>query len=60
MKIDLRGGGGGMRAPLLGLPKSDHVYCRWPRSRYRPIYISVDYRLTIDRLSVDSRLTIGR
>ena len=46
MKIDLRGGGGGeggMRAPLLGLPKSDYVYYRWPRSRYRPIY-----RSTID------------
>ena len=31
----------------------------WPRSTYRPIHRPI-YRSTIDRLSVDSRPTIGR
>ena len=42
---------------------SDHVYCKWPRSTCRPIHRSI-YRSTVkvlvDRLSVDSRSTIGR
>ena len=46
----------------------DHVYCRWPRSIYRPIYRSTVDRLSADsdspppigRLSIDSRSIVGR
>ena len=51
---------------IVGYTFPDHVYYRWTRSTYRATVdryigrLSVNYRSTIDRLSVDSRPIVDR